>query len=96
VAKDLVEDAVIGKVLEDMQSPAFVQKLTAETRRYAAAQLEDPTQEVHKQLKELTQRISRTMDLASALSDPGPALRKIEELEQQRKLLTEEIARSKT
>ena len=33
------------------------------------------------------------MEFASALSDPGPALRKIEELEQQRKLLLEEIAR---
>ena len=30
VSKELVENAVIGKVLDDMQSPSFVQQLTAE------------------------------------------------------------------
>jgi len=94
VSKELVENAVIGKVLDDMQSPSFVQQLTAEAKRYAAAQPRDPSRDLRHQFSDLNQRLSRMMDFAASLKDPAPALRKIEELEQQRKLLAEEIAQT--
>ena len=94
VSKELVENAVIGKVLDDMQSPSFVQQLTAEAKRYAAAQPRDPSRDLRHQISDLNQRLSRMMDFAASLKDPAPALRKIEELEQQRKLLADEIAQT--
>ena len=93
IAKELVEDAVMGKVLEDMQSQSFISQLTSEAKRYAAAQPKDPAQRVKEQLKDINRNLSRTMEFACALSDPAPALRKVEELEQQRKQLADEIAR---
>ena len=89
-----MENAVIGKVLDDMQSPSFVQQLTAEAKRYAAAQPRDPSRDLRHQFSDLNQRLSRMMDFAASLKDPAPALRKIEELEQQRKLLADEIAQT--
>jgi site-specific DNA recombinase len=93
IDKTLVESAVLDKLIEDMQSPSFVRELTLQTKRHAGAQGEDPTQPVRARLKELNQRVSRMMDFTASLQDPGPALRKIDELEQQRKAVLEELAR---
>ena len=71
---------------------AFVRQLTAEARRYAASPPEDPTEELRQRLKELNQRISRTMDSAASLQGPRPALQKIGQLEKQRKLVAADIA----
>jgi hypothetical protein len=91
--KDVLEDAVVRRMLDDMQSQAFIRQLVTEAQRYASVQPGDQTPRLRKQLKELNQRLSRMMDFTASLKDPGPALRKIDELEQQRKTLLEEIAR---
>jgi hypothetical protein len=74
--------------MDDMQSVSFVRELTAQAKRYAASQPSDQIHEVRVQLKQLNQRLSRMMDFSASLKDPGPALREIDELEQQRKVLS--------
>jgi hypothetical protein len=48
--KALVESAVLDKLIEDVQSRAFVRELTLQTKRHAFAQGEDPTQPVRARL----------------------------------------------
>jgi hypothetical protein len=72
IDKALVESAVLDKLIQDLESPAFVRELTLQTKRHAAAQGEDPTQPVRARLKEINQRVSRMMDFTASLQDPGP------------------------
>jgi hypothetical protein len=89
----LVSSAVLDKFIEDMQRPAFVREVRVQTRRHAAAQGQDPTQPVRARLKELNPRVSRTIDSTASRQDPGPTLRRFDELEQQRKAVLEQLAR---
>lgn len=89
-----VESAVLTQMRADISSPTFVAALLAETRRIAGERGKaDPAADLRTQHRTLTARISRAMDLAGDLADPQPALRKIDELERQRKQLLEEIDR---
>lgn len=89
-----VESAVLAHMRADLASPEFVAALLAETKRIAAGRTRtDPATDLRNQHKALSARISRAMDLAGELADPQPALRKIDELERQRKQVLEEIDR---
>lgn len=89
-----VESAVLTQMRADISSPTFIAALLAETRRIAGERGKtDPAADLQTQHRTLTARISRAMDLAADLADPQPALRKIDELERQRKQLLEEIDR---
>ena len=57
MGREVVEEAVIGRGLEDMQSSALARQLAAEAKRYAAAQPQDPSQGLRQQLKEPNQRL---------------------------------------
>lgn len=88
-----VDDAVTGKLVEDVSSDQFVKALTAAARR-ANAIGEDPAKDLRQQASTISSQISKAGDLALRLEDPSPMLRKISELEAKRKLLLDEIART--
>lgn len=91
--KDIVEQAVIGQIAADLRSKDFIGRLTSETKLRYAMQSKDPAVALRKELIALNGKISRQMDLAGDLADPAPALRKIDELERQRKSLVSEVDR---
>lgn len=93
VAGAELERAVVARVVADLQAAAFVRALAraaqAEAEHGEGAQLVA----VRAALGDVTAKISRMMDLAAGMSEPGPALRKIEELERDRAARAHELAR---
>lgn len=87
-----VDKAVIGRIFRDLRSPQFVRALLKEIRKYSEGP-EDPAADLRANFASLTQRISTMMDVAADLKDSGPALRKIDALEEERKALAMEIER---
>jgi DNA invertase Pin-like site-specific DNA recombinase len=87
-----LENAVIDKMLSDMQSTRFVTLLTLQAKRYSRRHRGDPAAATRRDLAQTTAQISTTMDFCARLADPAPALRKIDELETRRRRLEEEIA----
>lgn len=94
VAQDKIEGAVVGQVLEDLDSREFARRLAEEAQRYSERHRDDPAVDLRAQLQEQTAQIGRLMDMAARMADPDPALRQIEQLEQQRKMLEAELHRS--
>ena len=92
VSMDAVDAAVVGQLVRDLTSPAFIRALVREARRLAGAS-DDPGRELRRQMVALNGQISRAMELALQMEDPAPALRKVEELEARRKQLSDEIER---
>ena len=88
-----VDQAVTGQILADLSSPAFIDEITRETRKRAAALLKDPTTPVRTELAGVNAQINKAMSLALQLEDPAPAIRKVDELEKRRKVLVDELAR---
>jgi site-specific DNA recombinase len=84
-----VDEAVIEKIARDMNSDEFVKALAANARQQTNA--DDPAQELRTEVVRLNEQISKTMDLATSLDDPAPALRKINELERTRKEAAEQV-----
>lgn len=85
VQREPLEQAVLGKVMGDLSAPQFVDAIVAAAKRSGV----DGEQARHgralvERVRDLTDRISRMMDMASELASPGPALRKIDELEAER------------
>lgn len=86
-----VDDAVLQRISHDMQSPDLVRALTQAARKQATA--EDPTTDLRAEVIRINEQISKTMDLAAQLADPAPALRKIDQLETDRRQATEQVAK---
>lgn len=86
VAREPLEQAVLAKFVQDLQAPKFVNALlaaaTAERRKPAA---DGHLRALRDRVTDLTTRIARMMDLAADLAEPGPALRKIDALEAERR-----------
>lgn len=82
ISRSAIEAQVIDQVLEDLASPGFAPALVHATRASLASDT-DPTalRRISNEVTDLATQISRTMDLATQLADPAPALRKVEELE---------------
>jgi site-specific DNA recombinase len=92
LSRATLDDQVIDQVLADLASPGFAPALLSGTRS-ALANDTDPAalRRLAAEITDLAARISRTMDLATELADPAPALRKIEELERARNEKTERL-----
>ena len=86
-----IEGPIIDRILDDLTSDEFIKVLTNEARKQCEAQAGDPAADLRPEFVNLTNQISRMMELAGRMDDPDPALRKIEELEQRRKVLQSEI-----
>lgn len=93
VGQERLERAVVAQVMRDLQAPAFVRGLARAAQAQACALDGDPAREQRARVPEITGAISRMMDLAGQLATPGPALRKVEELERERVHLLAEISR---
>ena len=93
VAREPLENAVLTKFTQDLQAPKFVNALLAAAaaeRRNLAANTH--AHALRERITDLTARISRMMDLAADLAAPGPALRKIDALEAERKTAVAALA----
>lgn len=80
-----IERQVIERVLLDIAAPEFAPAMLKATRAALASDT-DPAavRALANEVAALAAQISRTLDLAAQLDDPGPALRKIDELERRR------------
>ncbi|MFC3549423.1 recombinase family protein [Lysobacter cavernae] len=92
ISKASIDAQVIDQVLEDLASPGFAPALVHATRASLASDT-DPAalRRISAEVTELATQISRAMDLAVQLSDPAPALRKVEELERKRAERAEQL-----
>lgn len=86
-----VDQAVTQQIISDMTSADFVRAITNETHRLNPANQTDPAADLRDTLNQVTRQISKAMDLALNLAEPGPATRKIDQLEQQRQTLIQQI-----
>jgi site-specific DNA recombinase len=93
VAMDEVDSAVLGQIVNDMTSPNFIKALFVEAKKHQETKVVDPTKDNRRNIIELDRKISKTMDLASELESPAPALRKVDELEAQRGAMVDELER---
>jgi hypothetical protein len=91
--KEKVDEAVTEQLLGDIISDEFVSKVTQATKEMSGSLQEDPAEEIRREVANINKQISKAMDLAVKLDNPDPALKKINELEIQRKPLEEQIAR---
>lgn len=94
VARQDVDQAILGKVAGDLRSKAFSEALVRRVRtsygRGFTAELERLTVAE----AELDGRISRFMGMAEKLDSPEPVLRKVAEIERDRKRIAKEIERA--
>lgn len=85
VRRATLEHAVVGKVMQDLLAPRFVDALVAGAR---ATVHNNPERQHIRALRErvgdIAAKIGRLVELATELAAPGPALRKIDELERER------------
>ncbi len=91
--KEKVDEAITEQLLGDIVSPEFISKVTQVTKEVANSLLEDPAEGLRLEVANINKQISRAMDLAIKLVNPDPALKKINELEIQRKPLEDHITR---
>lgn len=85
VPRAALEKAVVGKVMADLAAPAFVDALVAGARSAeSATETRQHGQALRDRVTGLVDRISKMMDMAAELANPGPALRKVDELERER------------
>ncbi|WP_350165993.1 recombinase family protein [Algiphilus sp.] len=90
---DQVDGAILEQVLGDMRSASFIRALTRETRRAAEQSAGDPAADLRTQLVGINEQIDKLMGMATQMTDPGPALRRADTMEAERKALAEEISR---
>jgi site-specific DNA recombinase len=89
VSRDALEQGVMGRVMEDLKAPHFVQALTRAAQTLAADVSDDTSESTRSEVAALASKISRLVDMASEMVEPAPIMRKISELEQQRAQLAE-------
>jgi len=83
VRREALETAVLGKVMGDLKAARFVDAVLSAARA-APKQEAGRGRELRARVSELSERIGRMMNLAAEMALPGPALRKVEELERER------------
>lgn len=80
-----LEHAVLGKIMADLDAPAFISAVVAAAHRTeATTEQHRRGQALKERVSELTGRIAKMMDMAGDLADPGPALRRVDDLERER------------
>jgi len=96
IAQERLESLVLDHVLQDLVSPAFVKDLTLSARKAQAQGPEsgrDRAQPLRRALQEAETKIEGLLELSLGLTDPAPALRKVDALECQRTQLQDELSR---
>lgn len=93
VEREALDDAVRAQVVRDLGTSALIRDLTRAARSAAARMEADPAAGLRLNVVRLNEQVSKAMDLALALADPAPAVRKVNELEVKRAALAAEIAR---
>lgn len=93
VHKGAVDEAVVSQIQTDFGSETFVDALVREAHQVSTGRETHPTKGLHTEVMTLNAQIAKAMDLAIALDDPAPALRKVNELEARRTQLVDEISR---
>lgn len=91
VQAELIERAVTSAIIEHLKSDELVQLLLD----HASARTEivvEPRKALQARIATVNATISRAMNAALMLEDPAPAMRKIDELERDRKRLVAEMA----
>ena len=91
VNREKIERPIIAQFIADMKSKSFLNALLKKVQLCNTIEPPPELGEATKQLNDINKRISKTMDFASELEDPAPALRKINELEKTRKVVANEI-----
>lgn len=85
VRAEKVERLVLDQVRADLTSPALLDALVDDARRQVVeAEALDPAP-LRARLTELTRQVARAFELAAELEDRGPALRRVDELERERR-----------
>lgn len=95
-AEDL-ESAVLSQVATDFQAPAIVQAYVREIGNLHQ-QMADPGEQdnARRTLKDLESNAARLMSLLEETSEPGPILRRLEELERERPVASDRAARAES
>ena len=86
-----IDRTVIDTVARDLQSPAFVAAAVKSTREKFAITHDEETAAARAAIAKLDARSSRLLEMASELKTPGPALRKVDEIERQRSEIEQRI-----
>ena len=86
-----IDRTVIDTVARDLQSPAFVAAAVKSTREKFAITHDEETAAARAAIAKLDARSSRLLEIASELKTPGPALRKVDEIERQRSEIEQRI-----
>jgi site-specific DNA recombinase len=88
-----LEEAVVERVMADLQGPAFIRALTQAARAAASEDIEDPTTGLRATIADTNKQIDRLVELSAQSAAPAPFLRKVAELEGQRQALATELQR---
>ena len=88
-----MDRAIVGKVMADLTSREFVAEALRVTRDLLGRDHSAEIAELRAKDADIEKRIDRFLDMASQLETPGPVLRKVDGLEQERKRLANAIAR---
>lgn len=93
VPRSDLDQAVLGQITTDMQSSSFAKELLrlAKERNKPS----DESRQLQDRVKELTQKINKAVDMALAVEDAGPFLRRVDQLESERKATEDELQRMK-
>lgn len=86
-----VDTSILGKIAADLRSSAFSTTLVQRTRTVYGREFGVELERLRAAETTISERISRFMDMAEKLETPGPVLRKVDELETDRKRLAREM-----
>ena len=90
-----VERCLLEKIAADLRSSAFSAALVQRARTSYGREFTAELARLNEAERVLARRISGFMDMAEKLDTPGPVLRKVDELEQDRKRLEREMEQAR-
>ncbi len=92
IARAAIEEPVLEQVFADLASPEFADALVVGTRAALANAVDEQRlRRLRAELAALGTKIAKTLDLATGLDDPAPALRRVDELEAERRAKSAEL-----
>lgn len=90
---DQVDSAVLEQLVADLSSEEFTAKMLATALDWYRDTGDEAVREARQALDELDRRVAKVMEMAEQLDDPGPAMRRVNDLERGRPALVAEIER---
>lgn len=95
VAAHRIDRIVLDRLADDLAGDATVERIRASMLELAGGEPVDGRRlaALEKRIASTTTQIGRTVDLAAHMADPGPVLRRVEDLEAQRTQLVDELGR---